>query len=57
VSDILAARLADEYETMESLVAADPQQVAHRIGPRVAPPGVVQAIQEYLADLQRALDA
>ena len=51
VSDTLAARLADEYETMESLVAADPQLVAQRLGPRFAPPGVVQAIQEYLTEL------
>ena len=51
VSGALAARLADEYETIESLVAADPQLVAQRIGPRVAPPGVVQAIQEYLTEI------
>jgi molecular chaperone HtpG len=51
VSGTLASRLADEYETIESLVAADPQLVAQRIGPRIAPPGVVQAIQEYLTEI------
>ena len=49
----VSVRLSDAYETVEDLLAADPQAVARQVGARVAPPGVVQSIQEYLADLLR----
>lgn len=46
----LSQTLAEHYTTVEELLAQDAQNIADKIGHRVAPPGVIQSTQDYMRE-------